>query len=293
MSRSHKKVTCLVRFRPGTRPPILLSDNLSEMTFRGGRYVPVPSISISVPEDTGTLQEVFAEIDAPLVVPGQTTVSDFLEQISSGRAFPETSVTVYQIVHETEKVLTLFDGIASKAFRNKSGKRNRVSIQAMDALTRLKVPLGLPLNHTCAALAFGETGCFFNKGGIYHAGTNPGGLIIQSYVSFADRGFVVSINALDVSQENRIRFPGSYSWANGYIERDGLRLAIREHRVGTNTFVLFRQPPAEWNGAAFPVELHPGCRQTRENCEVYGNVQHFMGVGHAIPAYNPTLQEGG
>lgn len=84
-------------------------------------------------------------------------------------------------------------------------------------------------------------------------------------------------------------------WNRGYVEFDGLRIAIRRSYDDAGTDGIFRFdlrsfPPPDWLGEE--VTIAPGCDGRIETCRIHDQEENFGGIGYAMLNRNPTIFSG-
>lgn len=268
-AQPEKESFCLVTFQYGspTSPTFSRYTDWNE-DYVGG-YVGTPAMKITLPENSGTFEERTLKIEMPL--------DAFTDAASGGLPHSPIYVTVQEIsraLSSGPEALSLFafKGRVIKTVRNSDGRSGRVMFHAQPVKSRLEIPLALSCNHHCPWTLFGR-GC---------------GLTKQS--------FLATITAIDgkrlttASASITTGHPDKF-WHRGYVEYQGLRIGIQNWSLADPTYIyLVKQPPASWLGPT--LTFVPGCDKTIETCRSrYGNEEHFGGVGYAIPAYNPILED--
>lgn len=270
-AQPEKESFCLVTFQYGDP----LAPTFSRYTdwnedYVGG-YVGTPAMKIQLPENSGTFEERPLKIEMPL--------DNFTDTASNGLPHSPIYVTVQEISRALSggpEALSLFAfrGRVTKTIRNSDGKSGRVMFNALPVKSRLEIPLALACNHHCPWTLFGR-GCGLALASFRVSGT----------ITAIDGKKITTATAGVVSGH-----PDKY-WHRGYVQFDGLRIGIQNWTLANPTeLFLVKQPPASWVGPS--VFFVPGCDKTIETCRTrYNNEQHFGGVGYAIPAYNPILED--
>lgn len=269
-AQPEKESFCLVTFTYGdaSNPTISRYTDLNE-DYVGG-YVATPSMNIKIPENIGTFDERTADIEM--------TVDAFSSNASNGLAHS----AIYVEIREISRALTggpqatdliAFKGRVDTTIRNYQGRSNRVLFKVISMKSRLEQALALSCNHHCPWTLFGR-GC---------------GLAIAS---FRVSGTITAIDGKEITTST----PGVISghpdkyWHRGYIQFDGLNIAIQNWTLANPTkLFMVSRPPASWIGPT--LFFVPGCDKTIETCRArYSNEEHFGGVGYAIPPYNPLIE---
>lgn len=292
-SSSAKRVYHLVEFQHGDPDdPIVLElyTNWSRNIFgqRGLDYVSRPQISVQLPESTGLLDDKPCKIVLPIPEDGD----DFVSDLSSGIAYPPTEVIVteFQVDVEAGKPTTReipFRGFVTQTTRNHQGKANMVMIEAVHSLGLLgNVTLGIPATHHCPWRLFSPQ-CGLDK------------------ELHNDNVRVLAIDGREITTDTPAETSIEDYFHRGYVERFGLKIAIREWKKANPTkFKLTRQPPQRWLDSVVSgqAEIVPGCDKTIETCRgryapvggppagTTGNEARFGGIGYAMLPYQPQTE---
>lgn len=168
-----------------------------------------------------------------------------------------------------------------RTIANYQGRNNKVAFFALPQKSRLDVKMGLPANHHCAWTLF--------KGGC--------GVIESSFDQITD---IDSVDGNEVTIiDAAVQAPAVGDprfWKRGYMEKDGLRIAIRDYdgAVDDTVFFMARPVPTDWIAGSNDIRIVPGCDKTVEICRSrYAAEEFFMGLGFAIPAYQPNFEDPG
>jgi len=82
-------------------------------------------------------------------------------------------------------------------------------------------------------------------------------------------------------------------YTRGFVEFEGLRIMVRSHDIISKTLTLAKPAPQivdyTWSGKA--VTVGTGCTKTIEACTARGQAANFMGIGRAMPQYNPIIED--
>lgn len=230
----------------------------------------VPAMEVKLPENNGTLEEEHLSITLPR--------DAFLDRLAGGLAHSPCFVQVWESITDPDSVLDateliLWYGQVTSTIKHPNGHQNRVEVRSQLQKTRLDIPLGIPANPQCD----------WTLGKGYCGAT----LVQRTGLTVADiSGRVLTVNSLSTtSLEDR-------HFHRGYLVFDNLRLSIRDWRIATPTvFLLARQAPSDWLGEE--IVAVSGCDKSVETCRRrYDAEEWFMGLGHAIPAYNPIIENG-
>lgn len=248
------------------------TDQSSDVDALGSKWSAVPDMDVRIPSNIGTLADKQLEIEMKLQ-------SGFLTNVSSGEPHSPVRVTLSEMSIAADdgsgpQTIVLFVGKLTNVRRNPGGHSESVRLIAVHSKARMAIPLGLPANHHCV-WTFTERGCAKSPVGLRESGT----LTVLT-------GKVATITGLaDHSADTTSRY-----WHMGYVEKDGLRITIRDwEQAAATTFYLAKEPPASWVGAT--VRVFPGCDKTIETCRArWSNEANFGGFGYAIPAYHPVYE---
>lgn len=302
----------IVDFSSGTLPPICVSLTKSPVIFQGRVYRPEPSLKIDLPKQGGGLNEEPAKVVIPTNRPEvHSALAQFATTISSLRAFPRTIVRVIEILRTStsdSRTLYLYEGIITKVQRNPSGRTN---VMELDVETELHegltdVSLGRRCDPQCDVI-FGSNGCgvdnrkFFDTLTYYpnHVKKTRKASVVVSFSGSDPRMVLLTLDpVVHPGADNRtITEQPEGWWEASYLERGGLRMRVQSWvfrpyvGAGTNKFVLNQIPPPDWDGAVAALVLD--CPRTPQACADRNNTINFGGLGHGIPAYNPTLETKG
>lgn len=233
------------------------TDYTSDVTFLGQVYESIPSIELSIPENTAGIKE------SPLQItfPGGA----FSNWLSSGHDTPAVYVELRELTTtDTDSACpVMFAGDMTRTVRNYRGRSNSVMLEAANVKQMFEgAKLGIQHNVECA-WAFGSAPCAiaapFQNLPILNA---SGSVIITSGLN----------NAL--------------LWPRGYVEVDALRLPI-QFVVGQQVVMRSTVPPWVIGQTG---RFVAGCLRTIVACRAYLNEEHFMGLGFATPAFQPQLE---
>ena len=233
-----------------------------------GDYVSQPSIGITLPENSLTLEDSYAQFTLP--------IDDFVEWLTDGRAKQTVDVTVQEVISHPDgsyasTLLTTFAGQVRRVVRNASRRSNVAKIIAVLDKARLDTPLGIPCTHQCPWTLFGA-GC----------GLDPVLYRVPLLVTDVE-GKDVTVSA-DPSKDD-------HWFTRGVASALGVSLTVREWRSATPTvFRMIRRAPLDWIGQS--VQFHAGCDKSDTMCDVkFGNKRKWGGIGKGIPAYHPLYEE--
>jgi hypothetical protein len=230
-----------------------------------------PRMKLSIPENEGT----FDKRELRIVLPLDT----FVSRASSGVPHSPIFVTVEELTQglftgdqSSQKVL--YAGRITRTIKNYQGQNGLAAFFSLPVKSRLDIAMGLPCNHHCAWTLF--------KGG---CGVTP--VSVNADIDSTD-GTEITVNDLGITT------PGGTDaryWKRGYAEYGGLRIAIRDYNGSVDTAKLYmaRPVPTDWVGPT--IKFVPGCDKTIETCRSrWSAEQYFMGLGYAIPSYQPNFE---
>lgn len=228
-----------------------------------------PLLNITAQANSGTFEQKAWTFDVPYTAAHST----FLDPITSGRAKPQVLITAWEYFIEGSEVqiLTHLSGKISKVTKNPGGRQELVRFEALTVKNDIKRAMGLAALPSCQ-WEFGD----LKTCGLALDSLKEGGSLD------AIDGLVATITGLSPQRDKY--------WHRGYIEKDGIRILIKEWIQG-DTFILGKFIPFSWE-EVLPVNVicTPGCDKLLTTCDLWGRLtDSFSGFGRAIPAYNPTL----
>lgn len=239
------------------------TDRAVDTVLEDVMFTSVQAIECDIGKRTGTMDEPTSTIKMPR--------DTFLDRISNGEPHAPIRLTIREAV-EDDGVLDLtflFKGRVMRSARNFDGRTELVRLDARSWKQKdLDFLLGIPIHGKCP-FTFLERGCFL-----------PGGR-----AAVEQEGTLTAISGLAVTITGTTA-PRDRYFDQGYIEKDGLRIKIRDYDSG-DSFALVRQPPDDWLGA--DVIVVPGCDQQHSTCKLWLNEEHFGGIGKVMQARNPLI----
>ncbi len=227
-------------------------------------YLSEPRIGIRLPREQGGVTERPAQLDWPITLPPADT-------LTSQPAHPRVQVKVWEILPGDDATLrALYMGWVARTRRGKGGNKD-IAVFQLDAIkATLKSPLGVLVMRTCS-WRFGDANC--QK------------LVIPT---LQETGTVATVTDDVITITGLTTTTTAEYWFRGWVEIDGLRLAIRRYDT-PDVFYLARRPPPNW--AAQSILCTPGCDKTLSVCkERWDNIEHFAGLGFAMPARHPQIE---
>ncbi len=264
----------------GFVPLILLEWGSSEMryarsreplTIDGETYLPMPEMDISFPMLNGGTE------DKPVKITVPTTADPFDKMIIT--AFPETQITIMEgdFGDLNATPLIAYVGHVQKTKAHYKGKSRLMEVSIVGRKFFLKdVSLGLKCTDKCPWF-YGDDVC----------GDTP--TSVSAEVSTVD-GNILNFTTLPSDSIKGSWASGRYT--RGVIEKDGLRIMIRQHHVGSKKFTMAKPPPQQtgytWDGET--VTVYEGCDKSVAACGAHGQSEYFGGFGLLMPKYNPIIE---
>jgi hypothetical protein len=243
------------------------------------QFLSVPEMEIELPKNTGTMTKDLCNVLLPL----NTSTEDFFEPFSRGIPFPKTKVSIIEFIKPTEggdasNTLYLFTGWVLRTVRNPNNRPGFVKLQIRNPKSSLDKKIGVPCGHVCPWALF-EPPCGYI------------GVSGPQKASEQKTATITSVTGSTITITGSFSLSGNKSYRDGYVEYESTRIRVRHWDSGTpGTLQLNKQPPAEWLGKT--ITLVPGCTHDAEHCEnVWNNISQFGGIGYAIPAYNPIIEQ--
>lgn len=266
LAASNKESFFCVEFQYGdpTAPQFArYTDWDADVPFASGTFVSTPPLELKLPPNEGLFSDKVAEIMLP--------DDAFTQQHTKGEATSRIFCNIVEILRSSGpfQAITHFRGLVSHGDRNYQGRQNLVHLEGKSFKAMLRVALGLPALAQCI-WTFGGIGCGIDVSALKQTGT------------------VTSI------QNKRATITGLPSqtvkyWHRGYIERQGVRVAVKDWSADNPTaFVFYREIPASWLNNT--VVVAPGCDKTVKRCREWNNESEFMGFGIGMLTYNPYTE---
>lgn len=227
-------------------------------------YLTEPRIGIVLPGELGGVNERPAQLDWPITLPPADT-------LTSQPAHPRVQVKVWEILPGDDATLRkLYLGWVTRSQRGKRGDKNLATLRLDGIKSMLKAPLGVQVMRTCS-WRFGDANC-------------------QKVVipDLQETGTVATVTDEVITISGLTTTGTAEYWFRGWVEVDGLRLAIRRYDT-PNVFYMARRPPASWSGKS--ILCTPGCDKTLSVCkERWDNIEHFTGLGFKMPPRHPIIE---
>jgi hypothetical protein len=240
-------------------------------------FLSVPGFSVKLPKNAGVMEKALCQITMPI----NDTTTAFLSPLSTGLPFANIRVEIQEFIRssiagETSQNLILFDGWVLRTTKNPNNRPGYVRLEARSPKSNLDKPMGVSCDHECPWTLY-EFPC--TQGAVGPQKADERKLVTLS-----------SISGKTITVSGDAGLAGSKSYRDGYVERLGARVRVRAWDSGTpNTLHLNRQLPESW--LSQQLILVPGCDHSQEHCDgAWGNLDHFGGIGFAIPAHNPIIE---
>jgi hypothetical protein len=237
-----------------------------------------PRMALDIPENDGT----FDKRELRIVLPNDIFVTRAAGSVPHSPMFvqiEELTQGLFTGDQATQK--TLYNGRIVRTIANYQGQSGKAAFFALPQKSRLEVSMGVPCTHHCAnTLAHG--GCGVNIFSFSEAGGIDSQDGTENTVTTAS---ILAKGAADARY-----------WKRGYLEKDGLRIAIRDYDGDTDTgkFYTARPVPTDWIGGSADVTFVAGCDKTIETCRSrFSAEEFFLGLGYAIPSYHPQFEDPG
>lgn len=237
-------------------------------------YEAMPEMELEFPSISGGLD------DNPVRLTVPDSAHPFDKMIVS--AFPEVKIRVLEGDYENpnDEPLIQWTGIIQKTLARYKGKTRLMQLTVVGRKFFLRdVSLGLKATDRCPWF-FGDRNC-------------------QAEVASTP----ASVSALDGTKINFWSLPNDTAkggwtqgrYTRGFVEKDGLRILIREHRIGSAEFILAKAPPQSsgWTWEGELVTVYEGCDKSIAACEAHGQQLRFGGIGINMPKHNPIIEDGG
>jgi hypothetical protein len=261
--------------RGGSAPTVIRRTSLDEdVEVSSGVFLSDVSMQLELPTYGGTL-------DAQAFKLTLATSEQELLDLSSGRAFPATKVTVTErSVGVSTRTLVLGHGDLALATRNPGGREGRIRLTVEPDIAGLKNHRqGVPIQPQCWQLFTDPKTC--------------------QVVKLPDAIAIIDIQGAKLIAQGTV---SETTYKRGYVEYRGDRIRVREALpTGAGVpavFYLGQLPPKAWlqeiqaNGSFSPSFYH-GCLKTLDACvNDWNNVARFNGAGVGMPDRNPQFESG-
>ena len=242
----------------------------ASQTVNGQAYESLPELEIDYSQQDGGIE------DSPIGIIVRSDIDPIWKMVSQTHA----PVTVRLLEADQNDLAApprvAFVGTVSKTRANYRGRTRLVRAEVQGPRAQIKdVSLGLKATDRCSWI-FGSFPC--------------GAPVVTVSAT------VTAINGtslLFTTLPNNTLLAGAGRYTRGYVEFEGLRILVRSHDVPSKTLVLAKPAPQidgyTWLGKS--VAVATGCTKTREACIEHGQSTNFMGIGLAMPPYNPIIED--
>lgn len=272
-ARPERESFVLVSFFYGTN--LAMQSRYTDLDQPYPGFTSEPRMSLSIPENDGIFSKRQLRVILPLDV--------FTTRASDGTPHSPIFIIVEEVTQglfpgdqNTQRVL--FRGRVHSATRNYQGKANVAAFLCDTQKVRLDVAMGLPCDHHCAWTLF--------KGGCGAVEVDFD--IITEIDSVDGQEVTITDTAVTGPAAGDPRY-----WKRGYLEKDGLRIGIRDYDGDTDPtkFYVSRRVPTDWIGGSGDIRAVPGCDKTIETCRArFDEEETFLGLGYSIPPYQPNIE---
>lgn len=268
-----KDTYVLVRFTYGDPddPDYIAFTNWTSDIPGSPVYTSMPTMELTIPENNGILDDRPLDISLPMT-------NSWFAALVNGEPKSPTYVVAEEITKpdaggDTSSKRIFYRGELVRTIKNHQGRSNNSLARFSSIKGRLDIPLGVPANHHCAWTLFGP-GCQLPSAG------------------FSDSLTIDTIDGKVLTTTTSSARTGKF-FHRGYIEYEGVRIGIRDwDDSDPDTFYLLKLPPASWVGKT--ATFWAGCDKTLTTCKDRFNWEsYFGGMGYAIPAYNPLIENPG
>lgn len=271
VDQATKDTYVLVRFEYGdpSSPSYIAFTNWTFDIPGSPVYTSEPALELTVPTNDGLLDEKLLEVSLPI---SHSWFADLVSGVAQSPTFIiAEEITKPDAGGDTASRRIFFRGELTRTIKNYQGRSDYSIAAFSSAKSVLDFPLGVPATHHCAWTLFGA-GCSKSKSGMNNF------LTIDSV-----DGKVLTTTTTSPSRTGKF-------FHRGYAEYNGVRIGIRDwNAANADTFYLVKQPPASWTGKS--VNFWAGCDKTIQTCRTrHSNEDNFGGMGYAMPAHNPILE---
>lgn len=247
-----------------------VTDANEDLVILNQLWIATSLLEVRAAAITGVFERQTWEFDFPVV----TAQQDLIDALGTGRAHSDITVTAveYAIEAGEAQVLTFLEGTITEVVRNPGGRAEILRFRSQTLKVETQRAVGMQADENC----------IWTFGNLKTCGKNIVNLREGGSLTAVD-GLTVTITGLG-GQRDRY-------WNRGFVEKDGVRIKIKEWIQGTS-FLLTRFVPLEWEAnLPFNVDVVPGCDKTLKSCSLWGQVTERLAPGEAIPEYNPTMAE--
>lgn len=242
-------------------------QDLEIPTGSGIMYTALPAMDIEIRPQTGGIEDEPALVTVPL------DTEPLASMIIEPHAEVEVVILEADFADLAPNPTSRFIGRIGKTIARRHGRTRLIQFECWGRKAFLdQLSLGIKTTDRCP-LIFGDMTC-------------------QAVVGFEDVE-VMSVSRRSlyfVSLPNDDIGGGNGRYTRGHVTFQGLSIGILRHRVGEARVVLMKNPPGGWLGQT--VRIFEGCDKTIPDCTFYGREESFLGIGLAMPKYQPILEDG-
>jgi len=236
----------------------------------GDTYGAIPAIDVELPVIDGGVEDKPCKIRLP------ATTYPFADMIHHKGAETEVTVMEADVNDLSLTPRVVFKGTLSKVRTNWRSYNGMIEIELVGRKHFIKdAAIGIKCTDRCP-LMFGDTVC----------GATPA--FVTATVLSVD-GTLIELVSLTNDSVKPPWTSGRYT--RGTVSLNGLKLMVREHKTGLKKLLLANPPPASWVGQV--VTIKEGCDKTVLACKAHGREERFLGIGLAMPKYNPIYEDEG
>lgn len=284
LAESTKQVFWLVRISWGDpNSPFVwrLTDANEDLQTDFGLFHGTPELQVEAQTFTGAFERKLWSFSVPVAGSHQV----FLDSLGNGRAHSPITLSAWEwalgeVSPGVVQILKHMEGRVTSVTRNPDGIEGMAKFEVTTIKNEIGRAMGMPANPSCG-WTFGD----------------PKTCALPHFESLKQAAHLTAVDGLTVTITGLSAQVDRY-WHRGYIEKDGVRILIKQWLQGTD-FVLSQFIPTEWEEALtvtpfyVVVVVAPGCDKTLPTCQRWGQVSESAFLGIAIPAYNPSLGTGG
>lgn len=242
------------------------TDWTTEADFAGAKFESVPTMEFKIGRHTAKLDEDSTTITLPQNLA-------FIAALVTGEPHSRIRVRIFEVsqIDTTQKVgQVIFLGLVSSITKNVDQIENRAQLVCTNIKSRMKVNLGVVASHQCQ-LIFTKKGC--------------------NATPFTTTGEVYDIQGLSLFISGDFSTFNKVVLRRGICSFEGLDVTIRDgdFLVGGAVLRLNRRPPRVWLNQV--IDIQSGCDRQLTTCRgEYANEDSWLGLGIAMPAYDPLLE---
>lgn len=255
-------------FVPGQSEPLRFTNYSGVVS----QHTSVPSMTTRDVTFTGTLDD-----DSATIILSERDDNGLTDLLLTPGFVADVPIQVTEVLVDENgvslAVRSIFSGLVTRAVRNFERKFGQTGL----VCSTDKGSTNYPLGYRCSDFCQKDLGDEFCK------------------VVTTDFEQTAQVSAFDnlTRTATILGFltPTDKTFSRGYLERDGLRILIREWTAANPTqFPLARPIPQSWVGSG-DVLLAPGCEKTVAVCrDVYNNEINNGSVGVAMVSHDPQFQ---